>query len=137
MTSCTNFIKGAKKIAKLRPQDLDKIARTIKNADKSAVKAKIIVHMGTCGIAAGAEAVRSELAEEIKKRQLKNVILKTSSCAGLCSREPMVTVKLQGRLPVKYVDVTPEKALRILESHVLAGTIPTEYALAEGYENVL
>ena len=100
-------------------------------------KAKLVVHMGTCGIAAGARAIMTALLEEVEKRNLRDVIVNISSCAGLCSREPMVTVELQGEPPVKYVDLTPDKARDILEKHVLAGQIVKEYALAVGNEKVL
>jgi NADP-reducing hydrogenase subunit HndB len=100
-------------------------------------RAKMIVHMGTCGIAAGARAVMTALLEEIEKRDLKDVLLNISSCAGLCSREPMMTVELQGEPPVKYVDLTPDKARDILEKHVLGGRIIKEYALAVGEERAL
>jgi (2Fe-2S) ferredoxin len=38
---------------------------------------------------------------------------------------------------VKYVDLTPEKAKRVFEEHVLGGKIVTEYALAAGSERTL
>lgn len=125
---------------KLRPEDLDKIAQRMKkiiNLREGAGKAKIIVHMGTCGIAAGARAVMTALLEEVEKRDLKDILVNISSCAGLCSREPMITVELREEPPVKYVDITAEKAVEILEKHVLGGEIVKEYALAAGSERVL
>ena len=125
---------------KIRPEDLDKIAQKMKkviNLREGAGKARIIVHMGTCGIAAGARAVMITFVDEIDKRNLDDVLLTISSCAGLCSREPMVTVELQEQPPVKYVDLTSEKAVEILEKHVLGGEIVKEYALAAGNERVL
>jgi len=127
-------------MGKIKPEDLDKIAQKMKKVihlREGAGNAKVVVHMGTCGIAAGARAVMAALVEEIDKRDLEGIILSISSCAGLCSREPMVTVELQGKPSVKYVDLTPEKALEILEKHVLGGEIVTEYALAAGNERVL
>ncbi|MHC4114623.1 MAG: (2Fe-2S) ferredoxin domain-containing protein [Planctomycetota bacterium] len=124
----------------MRPQDLDKIAERMKgtiNLREGAGRAKIIVHMGTCGIAAGARTIMTTLLEEVEKRNLKDVIVNISSCAGLCSREPMMTVELLGESPVKYVDLTPDKALEILEKHVLAGQVIKEYALAVGEERAL
>ena len=100
-------------------------------------RAKVIVHMGTCGIAAGARTVMKALMEEIESRDLKDVILTISSCAGLCSREPMITVELQGEPAVKYVDINPEKAKQILAEHVLGGRVVAEYALAAGSERTL
>ena len=72
--------------------------------------------------------------EEIEARDVKDLIQTISSCAGLCSREPMMTVELQDEPPVKYVDLTPEKAKRIFVEHVMGGKIVTEYALALGSE---
>ena len=127
-------------MAKLKPEDLEKISRRMKkiiNLREGASRAKIIVHMGTCGIAAGARTVMTALVAEIEKRNLDDVLLSISSCAGLCSKEPMVTVELNGQPPVKYVDITPEKAIEVLEKHVLGGEIVKEYALAAGSERVM
>jgi NADP-reducing hydrogenase subunit HndB len=107
------------------------------NLREGAGRAKIIVHMGTCGIAAGARTIMTALLEEVEKRDLKDVIVNISSCAGLCSREPMMTVELQGEPPVKYVDLTPDKAREVLEKHVLGGQAIKEYALAVGEERAL
>ena len=125
---------------KLRPEDLDAIARrmtNVVNLREGTGRARVVVHMGTCGIAAGARAVMTAFAQEIDKRNIDDVLLTISSCAGLCSKEPMVTIELQGQPPVKYIDLTAEKAVEILEKHVLGGEIVKEYALAAGSERVL
>jgi NADP-reducing hydrogenase subunit HndB len=92
--------------------------------------------MGTCGIAAGARGIMSALLEEFENQAIHDVILTSSGCAGLCSREPMATVELKGEAPIKYVDLTPEKMRRILAEHVLGGKIVEEYVLAKGSERV-
>ena len=97
-------------------------------------RARVIMHMGTCGIAAGAREVMAALLKEVEDQKLSDVIVTTSSCAGLCSREPMATVQLAGQTPVKYVDLTPEKIVQVLKQHVLGGKIVTEFALASGSE---
>jgi NADP-reducing hydrogenase subunit HndB len=97
-------------------------------------RVKVTVHMGTCGIASGARKVMNAFLTEVNERGLKDVILTTSGCAGLCSREPMVTVELVGEAPVKYCDIDETKAKEILEGHVLGGEIVEKYALAIGSE---
>ncbi len=88
-------------------------------------------------ISNGALKIKNTLEEEIEKRDLKDVMLVISSCAGFCSREPMITVEIQDESPVKYVDLTPEKANEILVKHVLGGKIVKEYALSIGNERIL
>lgn len=126
-------------MSKIKPEDLDKIGEKIKRTmllREGSYRAKVTVHMGTCGIAAGARKVMSTLMDLIEKEQTKDVILSTSSCAGLCSREPMITVELKGKTPVKYVDLDEEKTTKVFQAHVLAGEVVEEYALATGSERV-
>lgn len=122
---------------KLRVEDLERISARVRKTTllrEGAGRAKITVHMGTCGIAAGARAVMNTLLEAFEKRGIQDVLLTSSGCAGLCSREPMATVEIKGEAPVKYVDLTPEKILRVLDEHVEGGTIVKECALAIGSE---
>ena len=127
-------------MAKITPGDLDRISEEVKSIlhlRKGAARSRILVHMGTCGIAAGARPIMSAFMEEIAKRNITDVALTISSCAGLCSREPMITVEMKEEPPVKYVDLTPEKAKEILDKHVIGGEIVAEYALSLGSERVL
>ena len=126
-------------MTKLKIEDLEKISQRVKKTvllRDGAGRAKITVHMGTCGIAAGARKIMNELMDEIERRELTDVILTSSGCAGLCSKEPMATVELKDEAPVKYVDLTPEKIRKIFEDHVIGGKIVEEYALAKGSERV-
>jgi NADP-reducing hydrogenase subunit HndB len=122
---------------KLTIEDLKKIKEGAKAATtlrEGGYRAKITVHMGTCGIASGARKVMSAFMDEISKRELKDVIITTSGCAGLCSREPMATVELLGEAPVKYIDLDEEKTREILSEHVIGGKIVEKCALAIGSE---
>ncbi len=98
---------------------------------------RVMVHMGTCGIAAGARTVMKTLLDEIEANDVKDVLVTASSCAGLCSREPMMTVQIPDQPPVKYVDLTPDRVKEIFSRHIMAGEIVTEYALAQGSERML
>ena len=124
---------------RLKIEDLDKIAdqqRRKMTVREGGGKAKITVHMGTCGIAAGARNIMNTFLKEIEVHNAHEVILTTSACAGLCSREPMVTIELAGQAPVKYVDLTEEKAKKIFASHVLQGKLVQDYALSIGSERI-
>ena len=104
---------------------------------EGAGRARVTVHMGTCGIAAGSRKIMTALLECVDESAAKDVIVTTSGCAGLCSREPMATVELAGQAPVKYVDLTEDKIKRIFTEHVVNGKIVPEYALAIGSEQTL
>ena len=124
---------------KINIEDLDRISEEIRKATllrEGAGRAKITVHMGTCGISAGARTIMNTLLNEIDKRDIKDIILTTSGCAGLCSKEPMATVELKGEAPVKYIELTPEKICKIFLEHVIGGKIVKEYVLAIGSERV-
>ena len=126
-------------MAKIKPEDLGKIrekmARTMSLRDGDA-RAKVTVHMGTCGIAAGARKIMSAMLALVEEKDSKDIVLTTSGCAGLCSREPMMTVELKGQAPVKYVDLDEEKTKKIFAEHVLSGVVVEDYALAIGSERV-
>jgi NADP-reducing hydrogenase subunit HndB len=126
---------------KLSIEDLQSIREKTKGArdlrEGGRYKARICVHMGTCGIAAGARSVMEAFLNEIRNHETDDVLLTNSGCAGLCSREPMATVEYSGQSPVKYVDLTPEKTNEIFEQHVLQGHVVEKYALASGSERTM
>ncbi len=97
-------------------------------------RAKVTVHMGTCGIAAGAREVMDALLDEIDKAQVNDVIVANSGCAGLCSREPLATVEITNHAPMKYCDLNSERMREIVRKHVIGGTPVEKYALAIGNE---
>lgn len=99
-------------------------------------RAKITVHMGTCGIAAGAREVMTVFRDLIAEKDIQDVILTNSGCAGLCAKEPMITVEIVDSAPVKYVKIDREKAKQIFEEHVLGGRVLEDYALAMGSETM-
>ncbi len=124
---------------KLKPEDLDQISQRMKSSTmlrEGAGRVKITVHMGTCGIASGARDILSAFLKEIEGSGAKDIILTTSGCAGLCSREPMATVELKDEAPVKYIDLNPDKVKKIFSDHVQGGRIVTDFALAMGSERI-
>jgi NADP-reducing hydrogenase subunit HndB len=126
-------------MAKLKIEDLKKIkervqAETTLRAGEH--RAKITVHMGTCGIASGARDVMDALMKAIEEVEVTDVIVTTSGCMGLCSREPLVTVELVGQEPIKYEYMNANKMRQVFKKHVLEGEIQTPFVLARGAEIV-
>ena len=122
---------------KLSIKDLEDIRKKVRKATllrEGISNAKITVHMGTCGIAAGARTIMNTVIKIVEESGRDDIIVTTSGCAGFCSREPMATVELKGETPVKYGDLTEAKINKIFSEHVLKGKIVEEYALAIGSE---
>ena len=82
---------------------------------------QITVHTGTCGIAAGAREVLSELAEELSRASQENVSLRKSGCLGLCDQEPMITVTDPSGDEVHYCRLNKQKVREIVQEHILSG----------------
>ncbi len=122
---------------KLRIEDLKRIKEEVKgtvNLRDGEYRVKITVHMGTCGIAAGARPVMSTLLKKIEEGDVKDVILTSSGCAGLCSHEPMITVEVKDSAPIKYIRLDAEKTARIFDEHIMGGKPVEELAYSLGSE---
>ena len=117
-------------LAKIR----EKTKRTTEIREGGDYRAKITVHMGTCGIAAGARKIMNAFMQIMEDKEISDVLLTNSGCAGLSSTEPMATIEVSGQAPVKYIDLTEEKTKQIFEKHVLGGDIVKDYALGIGSE---
>ncbi len=126
-------------MAKLTISELQKLREKLaqeRQTREGNARGQIIIHMGTCGIAAGARKVLTALLEAMDKQNVRDVIVSTSGCAGMCSKEPMATVQLPQQAPVKYISLNEEKIVRILNEHLLQGNVVKEFALAVGSERM-
>jgi len=115
-------------------EELKKIReRSQKEIDlRSGEKAiKVVVGMGTCGIAAGARPVMAAIKDELARRKAENVTVVQSGCAGFCEQEPLVDVLRPGEKKVTYGKVSPDKARRIVAEHVVGGRVVNEFVFAQ------
>jgi len=90
---------------------------------------RIVVGMGTSGIAAGARDVLKTLLEEIGRRNLTDVVVTQTGEKGLASQEPLVEVYEEGKPLVVYGNMNQERAKRVIVEHVVNGNPVTEFAL--------
>jgi NADP-reducing hydrogenase subunit HndB len=124
-------------MAKLTIDDLKKIKEKVHKEmtlRDGARRVKVTVHMGTCGIASGAKEVMDTLLQEIETAGANDVVVTTSGCMGLCSREPLVTVEVVNQDPIKYEYMNPNKMRQVFKRHILEGEIQTPFVLAKGSE---
>jgi len=90
---------------------------------------RIVVGMGTCGIAAGAREVVGAFLEELAKRKISDVSVTQTGCIGLCAKEPLVDVVAPGQPTVTYGDVDASKARQIVAQHVVNGLVIGEWVV--------
>jgi len=88
---------------------------------------KVMVGMGSCGLAAGARAVYDALKQEVARRQLDAIICRTG-CIGYCEEEPLVDVLQPGMPRIMYSKMTPEKAAELVYDSA-GGQVRKEWAL--------
>ena len=92
-------------------------------------KPKIIIGMGTCGIAAGARNILQAVLEEIDKRNL-DIIVTQTGCIGMCEKEPLLDVQLPGKKRVTYGNLEEKDVKRIMVEYVINGKIVEDLAIA-------
>lgn len=97
--------------------------------DDSTEITRIVVGMATCGIAAGARPVMNKFVEEIAKRNLSHVTVSQTGCIGMCQYEPIVEVLEPGKEKVTYVNMTAEKATKVVVEHIVNGKPVAEYTV--------
>jgi NADH-quinone oxidoreductase subunit F len=83
---------------------------------------RLSVGFGSCGIAAGADAVYDTLKKEEKKKKLGIQIAKTG-CLGFCGEEPMVNLYKPG-FPLLVLHRVTEKDVKEIVQILAQGDIP-------------
>ena len=95
--------------------------------DENAIR--VVVGMATCGIAAGARPVLKAFSDAVQEKNLENVMVVQSGCAGLCQYEPIVEINQPGKEKVTYVKMTAEKAAEVIELHLIGGEVVSKYTI--------
>jgi NADP-reducing hydrogenase subunit HndB len=117
-------VKSIEELNKIRQEALAKM-----NLRTDEERIRIVVGMATCGISAGARPVLTAFLEEVSKRKLENVVVSQTGCIGLCKLEPIVEVYEPGKEKVTYIEMTPEKARRVVAQHIVNGNVVNEYTI--------
>jgi NADP-reducing hydrogenase subunit HndB len=96
---------------------------------RSQTGTKIIIGMGTCGIAAGARETMRAILEELNKRHI-DAHVTTVGCIGMCAFEPLVDVEQAGGSRITYGNMHPEKVPRLIEEHLIQGRVVDDWVVA-------
>lgn len=117
-----------KSLAELKAiRDKAKAELNIRKENPNAIR--VLVGMATCGIAAGARPVLNAFTEEVAKRGLQDVTITQTGCIGICQFEPVVEIEIPGEEKVTYVKMTPEKAVKVVNDHLVNRNVVTEYTI--------
>ena len=87
---------------------------SLENTDKPV----IMIGMGTCGLANGAQAVYDTFKQELEKYGI-DAELTQVGCVGFCAEEVIVDVKVPGLPRISYKRVTPENVNTIIERTIV------------------
>lgn len=109
--------------------DLEKIRQTVLPSLELEKGARIVVGLGTCGLAAGAQQVYDAMQAEIAAEGLKDVSLEATGCVGICQFEPVVEVYQPGGVRTTYVRMTPERGVRVVQQHIRGGNALAEFTI--------
>jgi len=95
---------------------------------RTATSTTITVGMGTCGISAGAREVMHAILAELDRRGI-NAHVTTVGCIGMCSKEPLVDIQQGDEPRVTYGNVTPAMVPRLIEEHLVRGSVVEEWVV--------
>lgn len=113
--------------------DLKKIREKAQEEMKlrgSNYRVKVIVGMGTSGIAMGARDVMKTFLDEVATRNLTDVVVTQTGEKGLSSMEPIVDVIEEGKPKITYGAMTPDKVRKVVVEHIVNGRIVSDYVVA-------
>ena len=122
------MVSSMKSLAELKAIR-DKTRASVTLRENAEAGTRVMVGMATCGIAAGARPVLNAFVEEVAKRDLQDVMVTQTGCIGICQYEPVVEVVTPGQEKVTYVKMTPEKAVRVVNDHLVNGNVVSEYTI--------
>ncbi|HHY87905.1 MAG TPA: (2Fe-2S) ferredoxin domain-containing protein [Chloroflexi bacterium] len=120
-------IKSIDDLKRAREEALEK--RRVKTASGGT---KVVVAMGTCGIAAGARDTMKAVLKVIEEDNLSGITVAQTGCLGMCEREPIVQVTVGEQPTVTYGKVTPDVAERIMRDHVKSGNVVSDHVIPTG-----
>ncbi len=90
---------------------------------------QVTVHMGTCGIAAGAREIVAAFMAELSANGVTSASLHQSGCAGLCEEEPMATLTMPDGTLYRYGQLDKARVHTIVTNHLVGGTPVEAYLI--------
>lgn len=96
---------------------------------------RIVVGLGTCGIAAGGEKVWQAIEQTLREKNITGVEMMPTGCIGMCYTEVIVEIHKPGMPRIIYGPVKPEDVPALIEEHVVNGRVYTPLVVAQEERN--
>ncbi len=109
-------MKSLEELRKIKERALER-----RKLSGEGARARVVVAMGTCGIAAGARDTMTAILNELEKRDVSDVVVTQTGCIGLCEYEPIVQVQVGDQDMVTYGNIDTDRASELVEEHVIGG----------------
>jgi len=116
-------------------QALTERAQAVLAESGDADRIEIQIGSATCEHAAGSMEVWEEFRKHIQASGREDIVLHQTGCTGRCSKEPIVGIKVPGKLPVKYERVGRELVHKLFSNHIMKSQPMPEHALDGSLDN--
>lgn len=120
----------------MRFEEIQNQARSEWQAMRQTKRPRILIGMGTCGRAAGAEDILYALNKELTKQNIKAILIPVG-CIGLCYLEPLIEVIMPNMPGVFYGRLTPDLVREIVEDYLVKGNPRPDLAIGTRGEGTL
>lgn len=118
-------------------RSLSKLRTDLRARQKEKQKhCRVLIGMGTCGIAAGGDRVWEVVKQKIEELELQ-VDMVSTGCIGMCYAEPIMEVQMPGEPSIFYGNLSPEQAEEIVNFHIAKGEVCSDYVLAQNSRGVV
>lgn len=87
-------------------------------ADRAKAGAVVYVGMGTCGIAAGARETVQAIEQKIARHKIPATVVSVG-CIGMCAKEPLVDIQINGGSHVLYANIQTDMVPRLIAEHII------------------
>ncbi len=117
--------------AKLTLDDLRKLRvetkKEMSRREDEGKEIRIVIGMGTCGIAAGAKEAFDAMVEELDAKGVGTAVVQQTGCMGFCTYEPTVEIRMPDMPTVIYGKVTADVAKTIVQKHIVGKQLVGEH----------
>ncbi len=120
-------MKSLEELRKIKERALER-----RQLSGEGAQARVVVAMGTCGIAAGARDTMSAILRHLEEKDITDVVVTQTGCLGLCEYEPIVQVQVSDADMVTYGKIDSARARTLIDKHVVGREPVADWQIKRG-----